>query len=224
MSYDPKHIAVLIDGDNAYLEYLERVTVEASKHGTVAARHVYGSREKLDSWMECIRRHGFEPTYAEGQNVADKALADDATKMLRSKEVDRFCIVTSDNDFVELAKCLRKEGAVVVGIGASDKDVSPFKRACNDFTHFEELPPPDDPYPAIREFVHDWEEAVKEAVRTRAREDGWAFLSDVGNRLKDVGYDLDPSAHCHGGPMSLIGSCPEFEVRMNPDQTRLRQQ
>ena len=71
-------IAVLIDGDSACLEYLERVMAEAGQHGSVVARRIYGARVKLDSWLECIRRHGFKPTYAEGQNAAYKALADDS--------------------------------------------------------------------------------------------------------------------------------------------------
>ena len=62
----PSRIAVLIDGDSAYLEYLERVMAEANQHGSVVTRRIYGARVKLDSWMECIRRHEFKITYAEG--------------------------------------------------------------------------------------------------------------------------------------------------------------
>ena len=193
----------------------------ASRHDQVVARCIYGAHNKLDSHLECIKCHGFKPTYAEGQNAADTALIIDAMEMFRSKVANGYCIVTSDNDFAELARRLRKEGAFVTGIGARDKEISPFKDACDDFTHFKDLPPPEDSDPAIREFVHGWKEAVKEAIRACAKEDGWAFLSDVGNRLKDDGYDLNPAAHCHGGPMSLIGSCPEFKIRTKSNQARL---
>ena len=223
MGSDPNKLAVLIDGDNAYLEYIERVMAHASRHGQVEARRIYGAHDKLDSRLECIERHGFKPTYAECQNAADTALIIDAMGMFRSKVADGYCIVTSDNDFAELARRLRKEGAFVAGIGASDKEISPFKDACDDFTYFEDLPSPDDQDPAIRKFVHGWEETVKKAIRACAKEDGWALLSDVGSRLKYDGYDLDPAAHCHGGPMSLIGSCPEFEIRTKLNQARLRQ-
>ena len=108
-------------------------------------------------------------------------------------------------------------------VGARDKEISPFKDACNDFTHFEDLPSPDDQDPAIREFVHGWEEAVKEAIRACPKKDSWAFLSDIGNKLKDDVYDLNPAAHCHGRLMSLIGSCPEFEISTESSQVRLQQ-
>ena len=113
----PSRIAVLIDGDNAYLKYLERVMAEAGQHGAVVTRRIYGARVKLDSWLECIRRHGFKPTYAEGPNAADKALVNDAMEMLRSGEVNGFCIVTSDKGFAKLAKQIREENAFVAGIG-----------------------------------------------------------------------------------------------------------
>ena len=83
-------IAVLIDGDNAYLGYLERVMAEAGQHGVVVSRRIYGGSVVLDSWLECIRRHGFEPTYAEGPDAADNALANDAMEMLRSGRVNCF--------------------------------------------------------------------------------------------------------------------------------------
>ncbi len=223
MGSDPNKLAVLVDGDNAYLEYIERVMAHAGRHGQVVARRIYGAHDKIDSYLECIKCHGFKPTYAEGQNAADTNLIINAMDMFRSKVADGYCIVTSDNDFAELVKRLHKEGAFVAGIGALDKEISPFKDACDDFTYFEDLPPPDDQDPAIREFVHGWEEAVKEAIRACAKEDGWTFLSDIGNRLRGAGYDLNPAAHCHKGQMSLIGSCPEFEIRAESNQVRLRQ-
>ena len=166
---------------------------------------------KLDSWLECIRRHGFKLTYAEGPNAADKALADDAMEMLRSGEVNSFCIVASDNGFAKLAKQIREENAFVAGIGASDKELSPFKDECNAFTYFEKLPPPNDPDLTIREFVHGWEEVIKEAVRACARKDGWAELADVGNRFNVVDPDFYRD-HCHVGLLSLVKSCPDFKV------------
>ena len=207
----PSRIAVLIDGDNAYLEYLERVMAEAGRHGSVVARRIYGASVKLDSWLECIRRHGFKPTYVEGPNAADKALADDAMEMLRSGEVNSFCIVTSDKGFAELVRQIHEENAFVAGIGASDKELSILKDECDAFTCFEDLPPPDDQYPAIREFVHSWEEAVKEAVRACARENGWAELADVGNRVNGVDPDFYRN-HCHAGLLSLVKSCQDFKV------------
>ena len=103
MGSDPNKLAVLIDGDNAYLEYIERVMAYTSRHGQVVARRIYGAHDKLDSHLECIKCHGFKPTYAEGQNAADTAMIMDATEMFHSKVADGYCIVTSDNDFAELA-------------------------------------------------------------------------------------------------------------------------
>ena len=77
--------------------------------------------------------------------------------------------------------------------------------------YFDDLPLPDDPDPAVREFVHGWEEAVKEAVRACSRKDGWAELADVGNRFNVFapGFYRD---HCHVGLLSLVKSCPDFKM------------
>ena len=207
----PNRIAVLVDGDNAHLGYLERVMAEAGRHGAVEIRRIYGARVMLDSWQECIMRHGFSPTYAEGPDAADKALADDAMEMLRSGEAGRFYIVTSDKGFARLARRLRGEGAFVVGIGDPDKELYAFSDECDSFMHFEDLPPPGDPDPAIREFVHSQGEAVREAVRACARKDGWAEPADVGNHF----HRVDPTfyrGHCHAKLLSFIVSCPDIEV------------
>ena len=73
-----------------------------------------------------------------------------------------------------------------------------------------ESPPAGRPRSCHREFVHTWEEAVKDAVRACSREDGWAEMADIGNSL---GFDPDfYRDHCHVKPLSLVKSCPDFNV------------
>ena len=57
----PNRIAVLVDGDNAYLEYLERVMAEAGGHGSVVARRIYGARVRLDSGRNASGATGSSP-------------------------------------------------------------------------------------------------------------------------------------------------------------------
>ena len=222
MSPEPRRLAVLIDGDFVEPELLGRVLAEASRHGTLNIRRIYGNREKLSDWKECIRRHGIEPVpnYASGGNAADITLIIDTMDMLNSGRVDGFCIVASDNHFAGLASRIHKEGIFVVGIGSSDKPPSSFKGACDDFRYVEDLPPSPNPDPVAQEALAGWKEAVKEAVRMSAREDGWALLSDVGNKLKGIGHDFDYRVYCHGDLLPLVKSCPEFEAEL--DRVRLR--
>ena len=88
--------------------------------------------------------------------------------------------------------------------------------------YIEELSPLDNPDPAAQRKLSGWKEAVREAVHMSAREDGWALLSDVGNKLKEIGRDFDYRAYCHGDLLPLVKSCPEFETETGPDRVRSR--
>ena len=227
MDSDSRQLAVLIDGDSINPAYFGRVLAEASRHGTVAIRRIYGNRGKLSDWEECISNHGIEPvlnstTY---KNAADIILTIHAVEILYSKkEINGFFIVTSDNDFAGLVKWIRDKGAYVAVVWSSSKEkhTPSFKDECNDFEYIDKLPPSDDPDPAAQGRLSDWKEAVREAVCMSAREDGWALLSDVGNKLKEIGHDFDYRAYCHGRLLPLVESCPEFETETEPDRVRSR--
>ena len=101
---------------------------------------------------------------------------------------------------------------------------SSFKDECDVFRHVDELPPVGDPDPAAHKTLSVWKDAVRDAIRMSAREEGWALLSDVGNMLKATGCEFDPSDYCHRKLFSLIGSCSEFETKAGPERARLRPQ
>ena len=224
MNQKPCRMAVLIDGDSIEPALLGRALAEASRHGTVEIRRIYGGREKLDSWEACINNNGIDPVPNDAgyKNAADVMLIIDAANMLhRRNGIDGFCIVTSDNDFAGLARWMREQGAFVAGIGSS-KNTPPldFKSECDCFMYAEELPPSDNPDPAAQRKLSGWKEAVKEAVRMSARKDEWAMLSDVGNKLRETGPAINYRDYCHRDLLPLIKSCPEFEVEL--DRVRLR--
>ena len=69
--------------------------------------------------------------------------------------------------------------------------------------------------------LSDWKDAVKESIRMATREDGWALLSDVGNKLKEIKPALKFRDYCHGKLLPLIESCKE-EFETGPERVRLR--
>ena len=52
------------------------------------------------------------------------------------KDVDGFCIVSSDSDFTRLVSRLRESGKMVIGMG-ENKTPEPFRKACDKFTILE---------------------------------------------------------------------------------------
>ena len=216
MASNPRQLAVLIDGDSLDPGSLGRIMAEASRHGNVVIRRIYGNYDNLSYWAECIRHHKIKPVLnpARYKNAADIALIIDAVEVLCSGEkIDGFCIVASDNDFAVMANWIRRKEIFVVGIGSSKTPPIDFKYECDVFRYIEDLPPLDNPDPTVQRDLANWKEVVKKAVDVSAGENGWALLSKVGSNLKEIKPVLDLRSYCHNNLLSLVKSCTEFDVQ-----------
>lgn len=140
-----KKVAVLIDGDNASSAKLKDVTELASGYGEVIVKRIYGdwSKTTLSSWKEPAREYSYRLVealpYVKGKNTTDIALVIDAMDLLNSKNMDVFCIVSSDSDYTPLAQRIREEGVVVIGYGESKTPIS-FVNSCKKFIFSDQEP------------------------------------------------------------------------------------
>jgi uncharacterized LabA/DUF88 family protein len=112
--------------------------------------------------------------------------------LLHSKNVDGFCIVSSDSDFTRLATRIREAGLIVYGFGQK-KTPEPFRAACNKFVFVEILseaaPAPEPLAPAVS--VPKLQPLLIKAVEAAAKEDGWAALAGVGSTLQKIDSSFD---------------------------------
>ena len=146
MSEKKFNIAILIDGDNAQPKLLKETIEEVSKYGKATIRRIYGdwTSQAMNSWKALINQHSINPiqkfSYTTGKNSTDGALIIDAMDILHSKNVEGFCIVSSDSDYTGLAKRIREEGLFVMGIGEK-KTPESFVQSCDIFTFTENITP-----------------------------------------------------------------------------------
>lgn len=146
MSEKKFNIAILIDGDNAQAKLLKETIEEVSKYGKATIRRIYGdwTSQTMNSWKDLINQHSINPiqkfSYTTGKNSTDGALIIDAMDILHSKNVEGFCIVSSDSDYAGLAKRIREEGLFVMGIGEK-KTPEAFVKSCDIFTYTENITP-----------------------------------------------------------------------------------
>lgn len=146
MSEKKFNIAILIDGDNAQAKLLKETIEEVSKYGKATIRRIYGdwTSQTMNSWKALINQHSINPiqkfSYTSGKNSTDGALIIDAMDILHSKNVEGFCIVSSDSDYTGLAKRIREEGLFVMGIGEK-KTPESFVQSCDIFTYTENITP-----------------------------------------------------------------------------------
>ncbi|WP_043307216.1 NYN domain-containing protein [Pseudomonas sp. ML96] len=139
-----KHLAVLIDADNASAAIVEGLFEEIAKYGLASVKRIYGdwTLPNLGGWKQVLLDYSIQPiqqfAYTKGKNATDSSLIIDAMDLLYTRRFDGFCLVSSDSDFTRLAARIREEGLEVIGFG-EQKTPKPFVSACDKFIYTELL-------------------------------------------------------------------------------------
>ncbi|MEJ0097231.1 MAG: NYN domain-containing protein [Bauldia sp.] len=117
-------LALLIDGDNVSATYASLIMREAAKLGAVAVRRIYGqfASGKMKSWLKHVEEFDLTPVnvspLTSGKNATDMKLVIEAMDMLHGRQLDGFCIASSDGDFTPLAARIRINALSAYGFGA----------------------------------------------------------------------------------------------------------
>jgi hypothetical protein len=167
-------------------------------------------------WEEVFARHAIVPqhqfAYGRGKNSADIALVIDAMDLLHAGDVDAFCIVSTDSDFLRLAIRIREQG-VSCHIFGSRKTPERFRRAATQFTYLENLryDPLNVTSHAKMKPVHPASEAfryVREAIAQLVDDDiaAWVRLDMLQRELLRQNSDFDPRTYGHLQLKELLGA------------------
>lgn len=143
MMNDTKKLALLIDSDNVSPKYSQFILQEASKHGDLIYKRIYGDWEKNNSgWRIPAMNNSIMPvqqnSYIAGKNATDFSMIIDAMDILYTGKVDGFVLVTSDSDFTRLAIRLRESGMLVIGIGEVKTPLA-FTSSCHSFSYLNQV-------------------------------------------------------------------------------------
>ena len=227
MEKESPSLAMLVDGDNVSHKAIKAIIDEASKHGNLKIRRVYGdwTKPNLTNWKEAANLNALlqvqQSNYTSDKNSTDGALIIDAMDMLYTDDLDGFCIVSSDSDYTRLAIKLRESGKRVLGIGNKATPPS-LVNACNVFTHIETITGINEHQSAEaapgQSSGHDFDlaEQVTRAIEESSGEDEWVLLSVVGRRLWATNPAFDARAHGFTNLHSLIESKPDrFDIKVN---------
>lgn len=195
-------IALLIDADNSPAAKIDFILSELAGHGVVNIRRAYGNWKKpaLSGWERVLHENSIQPMQSfdlvKGKNATDMALLIDAMDILYTKDVETFCLVSSDCDFTPLIQRLRADGKQVIGFGGR-KTPEPFIASCTRFLYLdEEKSKPETGGPPAQPDLKGNSElkgntkllnTLRNAVKEAADEDGWAGLGPVGSRISNSG-------------------------------------
>lgn len=216
---DTKNIALLIDADNSPAKAIQIIFSELARHGKVNIRRAYGNwtSSNLKGWEAVLQDHAIQPfqqyDLTKGKNATDIAIAIDAMDILYTKQVDTFCLVTSDCDFTPLATRIMSEGKAVIGFGER-KTPSVFANACSTFLYLDDEV-------AVKPAKVDAKELkgntklmnlIRDAIAGSENGDGWANLSKVGSHISNHA-SFDPRNYGYARLSDLIEAIGLFDLR-----------
>ena len=228
------NIAVLVDGDNAQPKLIKEILEEVSKYGKATIRRIYGdwTQQQMNSWKEIINQYSISPiqkfAYTTGKNSTDSSLIIEAMDILHSKNVEGFCIVSSDSDYTGLAKRIREVGLFVMGIGQK-KTPSAFVQSCEIFTFTENLIPQVATITKAKTVSNTKDKPQKESETTSkinlsiidkafdisTNEDDEAYISSIGANIRKIDPSFDSRTYGYRNLTKLFESIGKYQVVKN---------
>ena len=140
-----KRFAILIDADNCSARFIDSIVKFMDTRGDTFIRRAYGdwTSTQLTSWKRVLQATAIQPIQqfanTTGKNSTDAAMIIDAMDLLHmQKDLDGFCIVSSDSDFTRLVSRIRQAGLVALGFGER-KTAQAFISGCTEFFYVEQL-------------------------------------------------------------------------------------
>lgn len=146
MENSNKKVAILIDAENVNSANARQIFDTMSTYGEVIIRQIFAdwSNEAVKSWKTAISNYSIVSnqmfSFVSKKNSADIALVIQAMNFLYERNVDIFCLVSSDSDFTRLVQELRERGKVVIGMGGRNS-IKAFVYAFSEFIYLGEETP-----------------------------------------------------------------------------------
>ncbi|MCB1122361.1 MAG: NYN domain-containing protein [Verrucomicrobiae bacterium] len=224
-------IALLIDADNAPAAKIDFILSELASHGKVNIRRAYGNWKKraLSGWEKVLHEYAIQPIQhfdlIKGKNATDMGLVIEAMDILYTKEVDTFCLVTSDCDFTPLVLRLRVDGKQVIGFGGQ-KTPEPFINGCTKFLYLDEVEKNKSAKEVRKTSANQLKgntklmHTLRNAVQATEDEDGWAPLGPVGAHISNQG-PFDHRTYGFAKLSDLFAAIDRFEVEKTHTGNRL---
>ena len=199
-----KKVAVFIDAENISARFADRLFAEAANYGDVIIRRVFAdwSSVNVQAWKEVVTRHSIiaeqQFSAVKGKNSGDISLIINAMMVLFERDIDVFCLASSDSDFTRLVQVLREREKTVIGLGLK-QTAQAFVNAFSEFIYLDSEANKDSkPTPEKKKDKHqffiepDRLNVLKEVIDKLIEEDGWALFARIATEMKNQFSDFVP--------------------------------
>lgn len=236
-------VAVFIDAENISAKYAERLLAEAANYGDVIVRRVFAdwSSANVTAWKEVVNKHSLiaeqQFSAVKGKNSSDISLIINALVVLFEKDIDVFCLASSDSDFTRLVQELREREKTVVGLGLKQTAAS-YVNAFSEYIYLDNSDEKEDKEGkklsvkragASTRYGVNLDEsrrsALKEIIDKLIEDDGWALYARIATEMKNKYSDFVPKNYNCRSLKELIGkvidSIGDYEIRTGSDGTTM---
>ncbi len=216
-------VAVLIDAENVGSSNAKQIFDTMSSYGEVTIKQIFAdwSNPQVAPWKKEIENYSIvanhQFAFVKGKNTSDLSLVIQAMIILYEKDVDTFCIVSSDSDLTRLVQELRERNKLVIGMGGRNS-IKSFVNAFSEFIYlgeqidhivlenlpkFDELPKPsvtqnnarpvENKKPKHRPLLEqDKLETMREIIERLIDESGRALYAQIATEMKNKYSDFVP--------------------------------
>lgn len=232
-------VAVFIDAENISAKYADRLLQEAANYGDVIVRRVFAdwSSSNVAAWKDVVNKHSLiaeqQFSAVKGKNSSDISLIINVLVVLFEKDIDVFCLASSDSDFTRLVQELREREKSVVGLGLKQTSQS-FVNAFSEFIYLDNSDEKE-----VKNAVNRSSDAkndgvnldgsrraaLKEIIDKLIEDDGWALYARIATEMKNKYSDFVPKNYNCRSLKELIGkvidSIGDYEIKTGNDGTTM---
>ena len=136
------NIGIFIDGENISSKEYKYILEDIRKHGRISISNIYLDWTENKSWLDISKNFGITPIQCNKinrKNSIDLKIAVDIMEILYERDIDLFCILTTDSDFCHIVQKLKSKNKVVYIYGYENNTNNSLLSICNQFKDIKNL-------------------------------------------------------------------------------------
>lgn len=136
------NIGIFIDGENISSKEYKCILEDIRKYGRISISNIYLDWTENTSWMDISKNFGITPIQCNKinrKNSIDLKIAVDIMETIYEKNIDLFCILTTDSDFCHIVQKLKSKNKFVYIYGPKLNTNQSLLSICDKFIDIKNL-------------------------------------------------------------------------------------
>lgn len=136
------NIGIFIDGENISSKEYKYILEDIRKHGRISISNIYLDWTENKSWLDISKNFGITPIQCNKinrKNSIDLKIAVDIMEILYERDINLFCILTTDSDFCHIVQKLKSKNKIVYIYGYENNTNNSLLSICNQFIDIKNL-------------------------------------------------------------------------------------